>query len=200
LRSDVAGSNSISARVMSDNDASLANNSGDGALLIDSEADVGVALQGPTSAVVGAEFNVSFTVANPGPSGVGAVQVAVTLPAGVMASRAEFANGACAVAPSGVQCTLASLSADGSATGVVAVTAASAGNVTLRAGVSGNYVDPQPANDSAEHVLSVMPASPAAAQNAGADPGGTGGGGGAVSLALLLGLAGLQRTRRRRHS
>jgi hypothetical protein len=200
LRSDVAGSNSISARVMSDNDASLANNSGDGVLLIDSEADVGVALQGPTSAVVGAEFNVSFTVANPGPSGVGAVQVAVTLPAGVMASRAELANGACAVAQSGVQCTLASLSAGGSATGVVAVTAASAGNVALHAGVSGNYVDPQPANDSAEHVLSVTPRSSAVSQNSANEGGGKEGGGGAVSLALLLGLAGLQRTRRRRHS
>jgi hypothetical protein len=157
-------------------------------------------LQGPTSAVVGAEFNVSFMVANPGPSGVGAVQIAVTLPAGVMASRAEFANGACAVAQSDVQCTLPSLSAGGSATGVVAVTAASAGNVTLRAGVSGNYVDPQPTNDSAEHVLSVTPRSLAVSQNSADESGGKEGGGGAVSFALLLGLAGLQQARRRPHS
>jgi Metallo-peptidase family M12/Domain of unknown function DUF11 len=197
LRSDVVGSNSISARVTSDADAGVANNRGDGALVIDREADFEIVLHGPTSTVVGAEFNVSFAVANHGASGVENLQIAVTLPAGVSTSRAELANGACTVAPAGVQCALPSLPAGGSATGVLALTATSAGSVTLRAGVSGSYIDPRPANDSAEHVLTVTPVSPMASQNAAPERVGRGGGGGA-SLAFLLGLAGLGQIRRRR--
>jgi hypothetical protein len=199
LRSDVVGSNSISARVVSDNDVGLANNSGDGALLIDPEADLAVAVHGPTSAVVGAEFDVSFAVANHGTIGVADLKVAVTLPAGVATSRAEFANSACTVAKGGVQCTLPSLPAGGSATGVLALTATSAGDLTLRVGASGGYIDPQPVNDSAEHLLTVSSAAPAAMQNAAAGRDGKGGGG-AVSLALLLGLVGLRKLRRRQHS
>jgi hypothetical protein len=199
LRSDALGSSSISARVISDNDAGLANNDGDGALLIDPEADLAVALQGPTSSVVGAPFNVSFAVVNHGPIAVADLQVAVTLPAGVTAGRAEFSNGACVVVQSGVQCSLPSLDAAGGAMGVLALTATSAGDIVLRAGASGSYIDPQPGNDSAEHVLSATHAAPAVSEHAAPERGGKTGGG-AVSLTFLLGLIGLRHVRRPRYS
>jgi hypothetical protein len=197
LRSDVVGSNSISAHVASENDAGLANNDGEGALLIDPEADLAVAWQGPTSSVVGAPFNVSFAVVNHGPIGVTDLQVSVTVPAGARVAGAEFANGACAAVQTGVQCSLPSLGSGGDAMGVLALTPTSAGNVVLRASASGSYIDPQPRNDSAEHVLSVIPTTAAVSEHAAPERGGKTGGG-AVSLTLLLGLAALRQVRRYR--
>lgn len=193
LRSDVVGSSSISVRVASNNDASLANNRGDGELLIEPEADLGLSLQGPASVAVAETFELSFAVTNHAAIEATDLDIEVKLPAGVVASNASLPNAVCVVGAVNVQCALSSLHARASASGLITLSASSPGAVALRGRVAGAYVDPQSGNDDAEHIVAVAPSPAAAAQDAASDGGR--GGGGAASLSLLLGLAGLRSLR-----
>src|SRR4030095_9445100 len=62
LRSDALGSSSISARIVADSDASLDDNKGDGTIVIEPEADLGVSLQGPGAASTIDAFVLNYTV------------------------------------------------------------------------------------------------------------------------------------------
>ncbi|MGH8178150.1 MAG: M12 family metallo-peptidase [Steroidobacter sp.] len=195
LRSDVVGSNSISGRAASDNDAALGNNDGDGALIIEPEADLGVTLQAPAAAVVGGAFNVEFLMTNRAAIDAADLVIGIDLPPGVAVSNAVLSNGSCSVAAATVQCMLSSLSAGGSAAGALSMTPASSGTATVRARVSGAYVDPHPANDAVEHTINVA-AAPVVVQSASTDSGSSGSGGGGAASILLFALAGLRLLRR----
>ena len=195
LRSDTAASNSISARIASDEDAVLSNNRGDGALLIGHEADVSVQMQGPTSAPIGGEFELAFAVVNLATNEVADLSFALELPPGLAASAAALAGGSCATTALGVQCTLTSLPGETTASGSVTVTASISGHHTVQARVAGAYIDPEPSNDDAEHVIDIEPISPAAVQNSPSNTSERGGGAG--SWSLLLALAALNLARRR---
>jgi hypothetical protein len=195
LRSDVIGTSSISVRIASDNDAVLTNNLGAGELNVQQEADLGVVLEGPAKAALGAEVRLAFAAANATSTTASDVRLTLDLPSGFKASAASLAAGACTIAPSRIECTLASLAGEATASGAVTLTASTAGELAVLAAVSGGYFDSQPANDAAQHTFTIESAEPAAPQSAPADRGG-GGGGGSASFLFLLALASLRFARR----
>ena len=107
----------------------------------------------------------------------------------------QIAGGSCTVATPVVRCTLASLPAGGSVAGSVSATARKAGTASIRAHISGGYVDPNSVNDGVERTIHVV-ATPDAATPA---PSATRkGGGGAFGALLLLALGVLKLASRRR--
>lgn len=194
LRGDVLGSSSISARIAADDEASTTNNAGDGSLVIASEADLGVALQGAATAIAGGETSLAFTTTNYSTSEAADVIVTVELPAGAAFARASASAGVCSPIANGVRCSLGSIAGGASASGSLTLNAVTSGAVTLRARVAGAYVDPQAANDVAEHSLTIAPAATVVAQ-ASTDNANRGGGG-AIALWMLAALAPLRLFRR----
>lgn len=190
LRSDVAGSSSISARVSADNDASGTNNAGEGTIVIEPEADLGITLRGPDAASTADAFTLSYTVTNQAAISTTGIVLTITTPAGVTAVNATLANGQCSIESSTVRCTLASLEPGASAIGTVRLSAPAAGTLPLSATVAGSYVDPNSANDRADLIVTVAGTAQVAEQ-------GTGGGGGSMSLLFLLAAVGLTGLRRR---
>ena len=85
LRSDVIGTSSVSLRIASDNDAVLANNLGSGELNVQQESDLGVALAGPATAVVGSDLRLTFTASNYTATAAPDVRVRFDLPNGLIA-------------------------------------------------------------------------------------------------------------------
>jgi len=184
LRSEVPGSNSISAQVEAQSDADLSNNSGAGTLIFAPEADLGISLQAPAQLESGTSANVSFTVDNQAP--IDAADVTVNLAvSGVTATAASLGAGTCSVAATSVTCTLSSLAAQSSLTGTLTITGSTAGSARIQASVSSSYVDPNNANDSSSSDLTVVESSETHA------PGNRGGGGGSSDALFLVSLAGL---------
>ncbi|MGH8186362.1 MAG: hypothetical protein ACREUC_07345, partial [Steroidobacteraceae bacterium] len=196
LRSETTGSHAIAAQVTADNDFSGENNSGIGNVRIGPEADLALTLQGPGSAATVESFNVDVRIVNQAAVRAEGIELLVQLPNGVSARSAALANGTCAIQGSDVRCTLAALEPGASATGTLSLSAALPGGVTLRATLSGDYVDPNGANDLADFKVDVTGA---AVQAPASQPSG-GGGGGALGLLPLLGLLGLKWPARRRKS
>jgi Metallo-peptidase family M12/Domain of unknown function DUF11/Reprolysin family propeptide len=194
LRSDVIGTNSISARISSASDSASVDNRGEGVIVIEAEADLAVALQGPASAVAAQSFTLNYSVTNYAPISASDISLVITLPADVVPAVATLGNGTCAAQDGGIRCTLSSLPAGASAVGTVSVSTSAPGTVALQATVSGSYVDPNSQNDAA--ALSVRVESvPQAVTKPGT---GGSGGGGSTSLVLILATAGLHWTRRLR--
>lgn len=194
LSSTVAGTNAITARVTADNDSNQKDNDGSGAIVIEASADVAVSLHGPSTAAANQAFTVGFDVANVAADNAGTVTVAIDIPAGTTVGSASLANGSCTTGAGQIECTLAPLGPGSTASGSVSLTASVPGNAALHAAVSGDYFDPNGANDTAELIVTVGSASSPAS----APPAASSGGGGSVGLLLLLALAPLQLTRRRR--
>ncbi len=191
MHSDIVGSNSISAHVSTLNDAQTSNNSGDGTLVIEPEADLAITADAPATGVVGSNLTASFTVTNAAVIDVTGVQVEVSFSEAMQPSAGQIAGGDCTVSTSSIRCTVASLAANGSAAGTITATPRSAGTATIATAVSGDYVDPNSANDRAERSVSVAPVPSTEPSNTG---GGKGGGGSTSPLLLLaLSLLGLLR-------
>ena len=165
-----------------------------GAIVIEASADVAVSLHGPSTAAANQAFTVGFDVANVAADNAGTVTVAIDIPAGTTVGSASLANGSCTTGAGQIECTLAPLGPGSTASGSVALTPSVPGNAALHAAVSGDYFDPNGANDTAELIVTVGGASSPAS----APPAASSGGGGSVGLLLLLALAPLQLTRRRR--
>ena len=194
LNSDVAGTNPITAHVSADNDANQMDNNGSGAIVVETPADVAVTLHGPSTAAANQTFTVGFQVANVAADNAGTVKVQIDIPAGTTVGSASLANGSCTTGAAQIECTLAPLGPGVAASGSVSLMASAPGSAALHAAVSGDYFDPNNANDTADLVVAVGSASaPATAERAA-----SGGGGGSFGLLLLLALAPLQRARRRR--
>lgn len=189
LRGDDLGSNSVSARIAADNEASATNNAGDGSLLIASETDLGVTLQGPATATAGSEMSLAFTTTNHSAIEAADVTITVELPAGAAFARASSGAGVCSPIANGVRCSLSSIAGGAGASGSLTLNAVTSGTVTVRARVAGAYVDPQAANDVAEHTVAISPVTTVVAQ-ASTDNANRGGGGAAgpwilIALAML---------------
>ena len=194
LRSDVVGSNSISARISSVSDSASIDNRGEGAIVIEPEADLAVALHGPASAVAAQSFTLNYSVTNYAPISATEITLVITLPPDVIPTAATLANGSCTAQDGAIRCTLSSLPAGASAAGTVSVSTSVPGSVALQASVSGSYVDPNSRNDAADLSVSVE----AVPQAATKPSTGGNGGGGSTSLLLILAAAGLHCTRRLR--
>lgn len=194
LRSDSVGSSSISARVSADSDIELANNSGDGTLTIDPEADLAVSLEVPADVQADTTATATFTATNLSVIDAHSVAVDFALTGAIAATSAEIANGSCSVQAASVRCSLTAVAAHASVNGKLTLAAATAGTASVRARVSGRYVDPNSANDSAVRSIDVTATS--ANQNAG----GSRGGGGSSGAGFVLGLTLLLAVRRVSHS
>lgn len=193
LSSDVAGMNAITAHVSADHDANRKDNDGSGSIVIEASADVAVALHGPATAIANQTFTVGFEVTNIAADNAGAVTVQIDIPAGTTVGSASLVNGSCTTGATQVECTLTPLGPGIAASGSVALMASAPGSAALHATVSGDYFDPNSANDTADLVVAVSSASsPPTAESAASG----GGGGGSFGLLLLLALAPLQRARR----
>ena len=189
LRSDVIGSNSISARVNAPSDSESSNNAGDGSLVIDPEADLAVTTQAPASVTAGTTLTASFTAANSASIDVANVQIELSLTGGVTVAAADVAGGTCTVADTSAHCSLPTLAANQSLSGALTLTAGAAGAASLRASIAGDYIDPSSTNNASEQIISVISAPVQSTPR-------RGGGGGATSLTLLLGLFSLLGLRR----
>ena len=187
LRSDVVAANSISVRISAQNEAPAGDNVGEGTIVIEPEADLGLTLQAPASIAANESFDAQFTVTNAAAIDAKELEIALTLPAGVSLAEASVQGGSCSAQNNQLICAIASLAAGGTARGS-ATLRASAGPVTLHAQVSGAYVDPNVANDTADAQVTVTAAPVPVAQS-----GGSGGGGGSIGALLLLALAALRR-------
>jgi hypothetical protein len=194
LMSDIAAANSIAARISADNDVNRSDNDASGTIVIESLADVSVALRGPASATANQAFTVGFDVTNAAAENAGSVTVQIQIPDGTTVNSASLANGSCTSGATEVECTLTPLGGGTTASGSLSLMASAEGSASVHATVSGNYFDTNNANDIANLVVSVGPATAQAT----AQPGGSRGGGGSVGLLLLLALAPLHRARRRR--
>jgi hypothetical protein len=195
LSSDVAGTSTIAAQVTADHDANRTDNDGSGTIVIEAPADVAVTLHGPATATANQSFTVGFEVANVATDNAGTVTVQIDIPQGTTVGSASLANGSCTTGATQIECTLTPLGPGIAASGSVSLMASTPGNAALHAVVSGDYFDPNSANDTADLVVAVSSASsPATAPPAS----GGGGGGGSFNLLLLLALAPLQLVRRRR--
>ncbi len=191
LRSDVLGSNSISASVSTAGDQQRWNNAGDGTLIIDPEADLSVSAQAPASVVTGTSAVMSFTVTNSASIAVESVEVVTTVSGGVSVASGEIAGGTCTVSSGSARCVLPSLAAGQSVNGTLTLNTLTAGTAVLTATVSGRYIDPASANNAAEQSISVV--SPVTTTSAPRSKGG----GGSSGLLLIAALGALARVRHR---
>jgi hypothetical protein len=193
LRSDVLGVNSVFARVFADNDSTTSDNSGEGRITINPEADLELTFDGPESARTDAAFAVQFSISNRAPIEAAGVRVTIELPAGVSVQSASLSEAACTTTTGRIECSIGALAAGATVNGQATLMASSSGTAALLATVSGDYVDPNGANDSVQLSIQVSGSAPATSQAA-TDAGG--GGGGSMSW-LLLGLAALRGLRRK---
>jgi hypothetical protein len=193
LRSDVLGSNSISARLTSNHDSVSADNEGDGTLVIEPEADLAVTLQGPASVKTSEMFNLALSVVNRGSVGTTNIDVNVELPAGITATNFTLGGTGCTQESGHIHCSLPSLAPGATATGSLSVNVTTVGDALLRARVSGDYVDPDASNDVSDLTVNVSTSSKPVAQSS--SSGGGGGGGGSMGVLFLLGLVGLRHAR-----
>lgn len=192
LRSDVVGSNSISARVTSQSDAQAANNEGSGTLAIEAVADLAASVQSAASVVTGSTLTATFSVANASAIEAGAVNVAFTLSAGLTAASAQLTGGTCLVDAQTFRCTLPSLAPSTTANGTIVINALAAGQGSIQVQVE-NDDDPNSANDVATTAVTITAPDTNPAQGSGSG----GGGGGSTGPFLLLGMLGLHFARRR---
>jgi hypothetical protein len=186
LRSDVVGSNSVSAAVSASNEVRTTNNRGEGTISIGPELDLAVTLQAPPSVTVGSAFNISFSASNLSVIAADTVVVNIALPEGVTASSAAFNGANCAIQPDGIACSLGSLAAGGSVSGNASISATTAGTIQLQARISGSYVDPVAGNDTASASVALSSTASTTSQD-----NRSGGGGGSAGLLLLSALSGL---------
>jgi len=194
LRSDVVGTNSISAHVGAQNDAQAADNDGSGTLVIDAAADLAAMLQSDSSVTTGSSVTANFSVTNLSAIAALTVNVEFTLSSGLAAASAQLAGGTCFVAAQTFRCTLPTLAAGATASGTVVINAVSAGAASVQASVQSSDVDPNAANDVA--IKSITVTQPVSNPAQGGSAAG-GGGGGSSGPLLLLGLLGLRFARRR---
>lgn len=195
LRSSVAASHPISAKVSAGNDNTPANNQGEGTIETQAEVDLGVSLQAPSSSAAGTAFNTTLSATNESESDADTVVLTVSLPDGVTAASATFGGNSCTVETGRITCTLASLAAGATASGSATLTASATGSGLLQAQISSRQIDPNPSNDTASTTISVTAAALPASQSS--SGGGGGGNAGMGLLALLLGALGLKAFQRR---
>lgn len=196
LRSSVAASHPISAKVSATNDSNIANNQGAGTISTQLEADLAVSLQAPASTAAGTAFNTTLSATNHSQINADTVTVTLALPEGVSASSATFGGGSCTVEAGSITCSLAALAAGATASGSATLTASTVGSALLQARISSTQFDPIAVNDNATATVSVTASAlPASSRSSG---GGGGGSTGSGFLALLLAALGLKNFQRRR--
>lgn len=189
LRSDVVGSNSVSATVTATSDDNHSNDVGDGTLVVTPAIDLAVALSTASSTLtVGSTTTISYTAQNLSTIDATSVVLEMVLSGGVSAV-ATSGPMTCDVSGKTVRCTEPLVAAGQTLNGTVTLSAVSAGAAGVNASINSDSVDPQMANNADSQALTVT--QPEAMH------GGSGGGVGALGFSSLLGLLGLLAFRRR---
>jgi uncharacterized repeat protein (TIGR01451 family) len=112
----------------------------------------------PSQVNVGSNLTYTVTVSNAGPSDATSVVIEDTLPDGVTLGSVDGGSATCITNGSVIECELDSLSAGSSATITIGVVPTQEGVITNTVSVSSSVTDPNPANNSAEAVVTVVPA------------------------------------------
>jgi sugar lactone lactonase YvrE len=118
-------------------------------------SDLGVSLAVPSAVATGANFTVTSSVTNNGPSAASAVVLTLTVPSDSVLVSATSSQGHCAVGPP-VTCSLAGLSNGANATVTLILKAMSAGTATVNANLVASENDPTAANNSASASTTVI--------------------------------------------
>ncbi len=111
----------------------------------------------PTSASLGDNLSFSITVVNQGPNNASGVKVTNTLPASVSFVGATLTQGAFTQSGQTVVCTLSNLVGGAEATLTLNVRAVGAETGSFASSISGDGIDPNPANNTATATTSVQP-------------------------------------------
>jgi uncharacterized repeat protein (TIGR01451 family) len=112
----------------------------------------------PDPALATEEVTYSIVVGNNGPSAASGVMVEDTLPPGVRFSSENPSQGSCDVIEQNVICDLDTIASGESATISIVVIPEQDGTLTNRVEISSDQTDPNPGNDSATAVTTIMPA------------------------------------------
>lgn len=197
LRGTTLNSHPVSVAIGADNDSRTSNNSSSGVILIQPEADVGIAFTDPLAAA-SQQAEMNFAVINLAADAVSNVIVDLLAPADVTLTSLSLPGAECVLATNTGRCTLTTLPAGVTLTGAVQLNAPMAGIKLLTAEVTGDYIDPNPDNDSARHSLQLIGMPPVEQQAS--SPATTRGGGGSLgtlSFVLLASFVSLTRRKPR---
>jgi uncharacterized repeat protein (TIGR01451 family) len=159
-----AGVNTISNSVTvaddgrNGSDPTPGNNTASDVDSVDTSTDLAInKTDAPDPSQVGNELTYSLTATNNGPSPVTGVVITDTLPGGVTFVSATPSQGPpCTLTGSTVTCNSGSLAVGASATVVIKVAPTTTGTITNTARVSGNQPNPNPANNTATAVTTVI--------------------------------------------
>lgn len=125
-------------------------------------ADLAVTKQdSPDPVFVGNSLTYTIPVTNNGPFPATGVTLIDTLPAGVTFVSSNSSQGSCTETGGVVTCILGNLANGASATVEIVVTPTANGTITNTASVSGNELDPNPANNTDTETTTVNPTTPA---------------------------------------
>jgi hypothetical protein len=199
LRGNAVGAQTIAAAVSAyaEPAAAKSDNQGKGTLEIVPFTDIALRAEAPSQARTTESFELRFTLTNSGAHDVDTLRTAISLPAGLTASRAELAGGDCTIAADEIDCSLPTLQAGSAAAGTVRLEAGGeSGERIVRLTAQGTHIDNDAANDTAEVKIEVVPFTTSSPQAATASR--SGGGGGALNLSTLLLLLSLFALRFRR--
>jgi uncharacterized repeat protein (TIGR01451 family) len=185
LTSNVSVNRTAVLRLTADNEILVANNRSDVQLVTSPGSDIAVtSAASPMTLLVGDNTTATLTVQNLGVASATDVQLNIALPAGLTLTAVTATGISCSLNVAAAACTPSALDANVSATVVLTLHADAAGTGNVVASAQASRVDPNPANNQAQLVLSVTtppaPPPPVAAKS---------GGGGELGVELLLLLA-----------
>ncbi len=191
------GHHTVTATATANTDFSSANNVAVAAIRIDPSVDIALSLTTPSAAAIDQVFAATFAVANRSTSNVTNVAVNFAVPSGmILAGLSELGGTACQLQSQTLRCSTASLAAGRTLSGSISLAAREAGTKTLTATLDGDFVDPQPVDNTVQKSIDVTAPAQAAIAGAAAATA-EAPGGGSLSVLLLLLLSSVHGMRRR---
>jgi uncharacterized repeat protein (TIGR01451 family) len=186
-----AGAFRVTGSVTADQtDLNTSNNSVSQANSVAEQTDLGVSIQGPGSAAIGASLQYIVSVRNAGPSPATAVRATYQAPAGMTLGTFNAPAGSCSKPTAEmIACDFATVQSGSAVSLTIAASVATAGTYQATAAVTGSGSDGALDNNSAAFSTTVSASPPPGGGNNSGTGGG--GGGGALSPLFLLALAAL---------
>lgn len=185
-RADDVGPASFTATVSSSNDGVTSNNVANHVVVVDPAVDLVVNSPSNVSVNIDRSATASVTLENASIIEATDVTASVTLDAGLRPDSASWTAGSCAVTGQLVECTGASLAAQGSSTLSIGLTGLALGTQGYTVSLAANEVESDEADNIVSGVVTVTQPPVTSGGNGGGDDGG--GSPGWLFLSLLAGL------------